>query len=372
MEVQFLGEATFINCATDFTDDISELGIRAASCASVVVINHHAEGISAPTGFGSGNIIAAIRLDECQSLIVDGLYYDLDGTAGPIAYAISSQVVSTDCVMNVRGITKGTYISASNRRIEFNTTAGQKQFLVETPGDWGASTGYIAAGTAPRIMRFDTDGNLKILGSDFWASVTRSSGVETGRLYSPADNQTRLLSPPNNSFVILECKDGSGVSFGVGLNSQEFAPTNSSQDNTINLGAASYRWATVYAGTGTINTSDEREKQNVESIPQSWIDAWGDVEYMRFKFNDAVHKKGDGARWHIGLIAQRVKEAFENRGIDPFSIGLLCYDSWESQQEIIGNENVIVQEARDQGNRYGIRYEEALALECAYLRSRLN
>ena len=136
-------------------------------------------------------------------------------------------------------------------------------------------------------------------------------------------------------------------------------------DNTLALGEASRRWSVVYAGTGTINTSDERSKQDIEPIPQSWLDAWGDVEFVRYRFRDAVATKGDGARWHVGVIAQRVKEAFEARGIDPFEIGILCYDAWDEHEDADGN-------ILPAGELYGIRYEEALALECAYLRRKLE
>lgn len=166
-----------------------------------------------------------------------------------------------------------------------------------------------------------------------------------------------------------------GVGFGPGA------------DNTQSLGEAPYRWSQVYAGNGTINTSDERAKQQIEAIPQAWLDAWGDVDYMRYKFNDAVEKKGTNARWHIGLIAQRVKEAFEASGINPFTIGLLCFDQWDDVEveEQVKNENgqfIIDANTGDiatrkkiikvAGDQYGIRYEQALALECAYLRSRLK
>lgn len=125
-------------------------------------------------------------------------------------------------------------------------------------------------------------------------------------------------------------------------------PTN---DNSQTLGIASKRWSVVYAGTGTINTSDEREKQQIETIDEAVFRAWSKVQFKQFKFNDAVAIKGnEDARVHIGFIAQKVKEAFESEGLDAFKYGLLCYDTWEN------------------GNRYGIRYEEALALECAYQR----
>ena len=160
-------------------------------------------------------------------------------------------------------------------------------------------------------------------------------------------------------------------------------------DNVHSLGFTGQRWSEVYAANGTINTSDEREKEMIECVPKAWIDAWSEVQYARFKFKDAVAKKGeDKARWHVGLIAQRVKEVFERHGIDAFEIGLLCYDEWDDKfidgyEEIeVTNEDGSVSkkhiakpnaiQVTKAGNRYGIRYEQALALECAYLRSKLN
>lgn len=148
-------------------------------------------------------------------------------------------------------------------------------------------------------------------------------------------------------------------------------------DNTKALGVSSNRWSVLYAGTGTINTSDERSKRHIKPIDAAALRAWSRVEYCQYKFNDAVAAKGDGARWHFGLIAQRVLEAFEAEGLDAFEYGLLCYDEWEEEpavEEQRNNDGAVVVEAtpyRPAGNRYGIRYEEALALECAFLRSQL-
>ena len=143
-------------------------------------------------------------------------------------------------------------------------------------------------------------------------------------------------------------------------------------DATYTLGGASRRWTTVYATTATINTSDEREKEQIGDIDEAVLRAWGNVNYQQFKFKDAVALKGSSARWHVGLVAQRVKEVFEAEGIDPFAYGILCYDEWEEQEEKTEEGVGVVQEFEAAGNRYGIRYEEALALECAYLRSRLT
>jgi len=105
------------------------------------------------------------------------------------------------------------------------------------------------------------------------------------------------------------------------LTSVNILPTS---DNGLDLGSAGLRLRTIYAGTGTINTSDEREKQQIQPIDEAALRAWSKVEYAQFKFNDAVELNGDGARCHFGVFAQRVKEAFESEGLDPFAYGILC------------------------------------------------
>lgn len=162
------------------------------------------------------------------------------------------------------------------------------------------------------------------------------------------------------------------------------------ETNTINLGYANYLWKEIFCGNATINTSDERVKQDIEDIDERVFRAWEKVDFKQFRFKNAVNEKGENARIHFGVIAQQVKKAFESEGLDGFKYGLLCYDEWEDEyedNEIIdkpaeydenGNEIVpaethiekkLVQTA---GNTYGIRYGEALALECAYQRWKLD
>lgn len=180
--------------------------------------------------------------------------------------------------------------------------------------------------------------------------------IEVGKIEYSHSSNSMVLTTNGTSQVRV---DSTGV----------FRPA--STDNTQSLGTATNRWSVVYAGTGTINTSDERAKQQIKPIDAAALRAWGKVEYVQYKFNDAVAKKGNGARWHFGLIAQRVKEAFESEGLDAFEYGLLCYDEWDAVEAEIDETGEVYAPAVEAGNRYGIRYEEALALECAYLRSKL-
>jgi hypothetical protein len=129
-------------------------------------------------------------------------------------------------------------------------------------------------------------------------------------------------------------------------------------DNTRSLGRASERWSVVYAGTGTINTSDERAKQDIAELDAAEkrvaVALKGLVK--KFRFKDAVQAKGDdNARIHVGVIAQEVIAAFALEGLDATDYGLLCHDQWDAEDD------------RPAGDRYGIRYEELLAFIIAAL-----
>ena len=139
-------------------------------------------------------------------------------------------------------------------------------------------------------------------------------------------------------------------------------------DAMQSLGTASYRWKNIYASTTAITTSDENYKQQIGEIPDEVLDAWEEVEFKRFKYNEAVESKGDeNSRFHIGLIAQSVQKAFEKHGLNAFDYGLLTRDSWDAQEEINDN-GLITQEAREAGEIWGIRAEECLFLESAVMR----
>lgn len=150
-------------------------------------------------------------------------------------------------------------------------------------------------------------------------------------------------------------------------------------DGTYKLGRAANRWGEVFAANGTINTSDQREKQQVRDLNSAERAVAVKVKGLikAFKFNDAVTLKGDNARIHFGVMAQQVKEAFESEDLVAESYGLLCYDEWDEQPEILENvldadgkptgQTQIVQSHRLAGNRYGIRYEQLLAFMIAAL-----
>lgn len=102
-------------------------------------------------------------------------------------------------------------------------------------------------------------------------------------------------------------------------------------DNTYPLGSAAYRASTIYAGTGTINTSDAREKTAVTPLTESEIAAAKDLakDIGIYQFLCVVASKGDSARHHIGMTVQRAIEIMASRGLDPFEYGFICHDAWD-------------------------------------------
>jgi hypothetical protein len=131
-------------------------------------------------------------------------------------------------------------------------------------------------------------------------------------------------------------------------------------DNITTLGTAGQRWSTVYAATGTINTSDGRQKQQVRELSDAEKAVALRLKGLirAFKFNDAVQSKGQLARIHYGVIAQDVKTAFEAEGLDANQYGLFCYDEWQEEPAEFDEIGNVTKSAIEAGNRYGVRYEE--------------
>lgn len=117
----------------------------------------------------------------------------------------------------------------------------------------------------------------------------------------------------------------------------------SGADNGMVLGSAGLRWSVVYAGTGTINTSDEREKTWRGALNADELRAAKRIiaELGIYQWNDAIAEKGaDDARLHFGVRAQQVFAIMEDEGLDWQRYAWCCYDEWGD------------------GDRYGIRPDQ--------------
>lgn len=156
-----------------------------------------------------------------------------------------------------------------------------------------------------------------------------------------------------------------------------------SSDNSYTLGAPSQRWSVVHAGTGTISTSDAREKTPMMPLTDSEIAAAQAMlaEIGAFQWLASVAEKGDAARTHLGLTVQRAIEIMAAHGLDAMRYAFICYDRWEARPAITydvpatdpvldedDNEiepdrparTVLVQDAEPAGDRYGFRHDQLI------------
>lgn len=97
-------------------------------------------------------------------------------------------------------------------------------------------------------------------------------------------------------------------------------------DNTYDLGTGSFRVREIFAGNTMINPSDERMKVDIEYVSPALKRAARRIRLRTYRWRDAKTQKGDGARYHVGVIHQEVEAAFRAEGLNPWAYGVLCVD----------------------------------------------
>ena len=144
-------------------------------------------------------------------------------------------------------------------------------------------------------------------------------------------------------------------------------------DNTTKLGYPDNRWTVVYATTGSINTSDQELKQDIESLSDAELRVATRIKGLikKFRWKDAVATKGDDARIHVGAIAQEVEQAFTDESLDADRYAIFCKDEW---YEVDGKraESLLEPYTSETENavkvtRLGLRYDQLLAFVIATL-----
>ena len=285
-----------------------------------------------------------------------------------------------------------------NGRIEISTTATSRTVKFHTntdritlsgPGFEAATMGAVAGGiegfsNGNHFISCDNNGHTRLAGNDSaitsgnptlavgytdiflkkdadTAIITKADDTGTGRIYM----QPGSGSSSHGSYFALHgqshATNPGSFLCGIGASSGGvFAVTNGlggtrlvvvdpsaiypGVDNSLSCGTGSYKWTAVYATNGTIQTSDERKKTDINIIDSCVLDAWNDVDFIQYKWQN------DDGKTHFGLIAQQIEKVFKAHGLDATEYGILYYD--------------------DENDMYSVSYTECLVLEMALLRSK--
>lgn len=203
--------------------------------------------------------------------------------------------------------------------------------------------GNVGIGTTSPARPLHVRGNTEIARLE--TTTVRGSGANYIGFFDPSGSKGFVgYAGSNDTFFILNEMDaalqlgaGGAVRWTIGTTGH-FTPAG---DNTQNIGSGSNRAATIFAGTGTINTSDEREKHWRGELNAAELRAAKRIigELGIYQWNDAVAEKGeDGARLHFGVRAQRAFAIMEDEGLDWGRYAWACYDQWEEQTEPVMEE----------------------------------
>ena len=352
----------------------------------------------------SGDLDEAMRIDSSGNVGIgfnNPDAYVTDANSLVIKGQFRAQGVTNTAaapVIGVRDDNTGFYLPATNTL--GITTDSTERMRIDSSGNvliGKTSTSSNVAGS-----RFGASGNLELTRSggqplyinrqtsDGTIVTFAKDGTTVGSIQSRAGAVATIILDPRTPSSSQGC--------GLGATSGAVVPANSSglSDDLHDFGAASQRWDDIFATNGTIQTSDEREKQQIASLTDAEITAAKAISklFKTFKWNDKVEAKGDAARTHTGVIAQQVEQAMTDAGLTASNYAFWCSDTWwETQTEVAAveadEENDI--EAQDaytrtdtyntleeapegatERNRKGIRYPELLSFIGAATEQRLT
>jgi hypothetical protein len=186
-----------------------------------------------------------------------------------------------------------------------------------------------------------------------WAFQNAQAAVPQLSIYNPSgsgsaiemvgratDNRSYLRAV--NSAYTVQMAGMWTSSAGYWFSDASFMP---GSDGGYSLGNPSWRWSAVYAVTGTIQTSDQRLKTDIEpcDLGLSFVDAlkprrhkWivGSLDRLDLGLEEPSFAPRAGERIHYGFIAQEVKAVLDQVGLGDRYAGWVLADPTdpESQQ----------------------------------------
>ena len=148
-------------------------------------------------------------------------------------------------------------------------------------------------------------GTAALLGvaNTFTAAQTISTSSATALTLTRPSNNPSLGFSDGTVTANLTYRIGHGIGPNI-----DFAPL---INDTYDLGTVNYKWDDVYATNGTIQTSDERQKDDVvdSALGLDFVLALRAVQFRWAK----------GKRPHQGLLAQQVKAVMDGQKIADFA-----------------------------------------------------
>lgn len=210
---------------------------------------------------------------------------------------------------------------------------------------------YRIRSAATELYAYFAPSGIKITSKGYfvYAGLSEEGLIENGKLIKDiyaAKSHTHWYILSNNNQV------------GVGDSTNRFCDysnTDSSgakvRDNVLALGDSQARWKRVYAANASISTSDQRMKKEISTLSEKYEQLFELLDPVTYRW------KGEGHdRIHTGFIAQDVKKAMDEVGLDATEFAAFCYDDFKDDPEWT-KENT-----DGMTDRYSLAYEEFISL----------
>ena len=356
---------------------------KVTNTAASPTLNVNSTGAKAIYYNGAAITAGYLKINKVYEFIYNGTQFDLVGdidtgttiTGGASTIESSNLTASRALVSNSSGKVAVSAVTStelgyldgvtSNVQTQLNNKAASSHTHSYLPLSGGTISGILtvanegsnansggikmlnSSGTALKVMHVGNTNNLAI-GSGLFNAATGSTTVYGGTKvdliipYNKTEYGVRVTTTGNSSYPISLQPNSSGKFY---------------------LGTSGAKWYQIYANTATVQTSDEREKENIvplgvspimtlslddETTEQEQIDLHSELfdRLIPVQYNMI---EGDG-RICYGLIAQQVIEAMAELGIE------------ENELDLVRHEYYIDEETGEEKDTYGVAYANMIGL----------
>lgn len=259
----------------------------------------------------------------------------------------------------------GRFIINTNGQVEIRNDANGYGLLTLSSADGTTYKRWVRLNTSSAI-EFVNKANTSVthtFADNGWATLTGGLSAASGTAGGYAQVYRSKDGSNNKSAWLLESESGMGAAVSHFPTVGSHFSCNS--DAAMNLGWSLTRWNTLWASTGTIQTSDAREKTPVRPLNDAELSVAKVLakDIGIYQWLQSIEEKGvDGARLFCGQTVQFIIQKFTDAGLDWHRYSFICYDECVDGIEAVHDDdgNVIREAIAPGTDIYSLRYDGLL------------
>lgn len=345
------------NAAFGYNAGFSNLYDNGNTSVGTFAFQHQQEGgYNTSMGYRAGNGIIKGSFNVCLGASAGAVGADYDATVdvevnrsvfiGQSAGSGLVDPVINDKLIVQNGTTRGPLIAGDFARYQIafgklpvSSSVFSRQgraTAVVFSGDSGVDTTDIALSGDDIVIHQNNNAGLTIA----------TPGENTGGVYFARPGSSAagsIVYDHNTDTMILRANNVSRWK----ITGSALAPTS---DNVISFGTPTFRPSQLYAGNGSISTSDATKKTEPRSISNSEISAFSAILRLPgvWQWLDRVESEGEDARLHAGPTVQAAIAIMQANGLDWTRYAAFCYDEWGDKFEPVYATRIVTSEVTNE------------------------